>query len=215
MSKKKQNRAAAAAVGTKVDPNRGAASALAAEGASVSRASDATSKIVHAEWAPHMNSQREKLTGRIFTTVEIVLIAVPIVMIGMFVGAKGSLTSDNLSAYFSEDPTFAVSFLAACLQPFAAYLLRLVYRKYGEGDAGYVAGNLIVLLCSEMLLSSVPGIVGMALLLWRVWKNVSAHFTDWMHERRLGGVLFDISGALVLFVFAAICAFASSRLMAS
>ena len=28
-----------------------------------------------------------------------------------------------------------VSFISACLQPFVAYMLYMVYRKYCEGDA--------------------------------------------------------------------------------
>lgn len=213
MSKKKRDRAAAAAAGTKSDPNRAAGD----EGAGVAHSmvdADGAGKVVHGAWAPHMDSKREQHTSKFFLVVEVILVLVPVALIATFVMAKGSLSAENLQAYFSEDPVFAVSFLAACVQPFAAYLLRIVYKKYTEGDMGYAAGNLAVLLCAEMALQNLVGMAGMALLLWRVWKNAASHMGDWFHERGVGGVLFDISGALVVTVFALICAFANMRLSA-
>ena len=61
-----------------------------------------------------------------------------------------------------------VAFISACLQPFVAYMLYMIYRKYCEGDAGFAAGNLIGLFCSEILLLNIPGVIGMGILLWRV-----------------------------------------------
>lgn len=210
MAKKNRNRAAAAAAGTKSDPNRverNAESGLVAAGVGAG-----SLEGVHADWAPHVNSRREQQTRKIFTIVEVVLCCIPVLVIGMYLGSGRSFTSDGLESYFSKDPGFAVSFLAACVQPFVAYLLRLAYRRYSAGDVGYCGGNLIVLLCAEMLLSNIPGTVGMVVLLWRTWKNVSPHFSDWAHERGVGGVLVDLSGGIVVLVLAAICAFANFRL---
>ncbi len=215
MSKKNASRAKAAAAGTKSDPNRTVRDAGgASRDTHVAKASGKRAKIVHSAWAPAANSAREQRTAQFFGVVEVLLVLVPVLLVASFVMMKGSLTAESLQSYFSEDPAFLVSFLAACVQPFAAYLLRLVHRKYLEGDMGYAAGNLIALLCAEILLQNLVGVVGMVVLLWRVWKNAAPHMGDWVHERRFGGVLFDISGALVVLAFALICAFAGMRLAA-
>lgn len=215
MSKKNVSRAKAAAAGTKSDPNRTVREGSGkGSGARAVKASSAGKKVVHAEWAPAANSAREQRTAQFFTVVEVLLVLVPVLLVVSFVMMKGALTAENLQSYFSEDPGFMVSFLSACVQPFAAYLLRLVHRKYLEGDMGYAAGNLIALLCAEMFLQNLVGVVGMVILLWRVWKNASSHMGDWVHERRLGGVVFDISGGLVVLAFALVCAFAGMRLAA-
>lgn len=215
MSKKNASRAKAAAAGTKSDPNRTVRDAGgASRDTHVAKTSGKRAKIVHSAWAPAANSAREQRTAQFFGVVEVLLVLVPVLLVASFVMMKGSLTAESLQSYFSEDPAFLVSFLAACVQPFAAYLLRLVHRKYLEGDMGYAAGNLIALLCAEMLLQNLVGVVGMVVLLWRVWKNAAPHMGDWVHERRFGGVLFDISGALVVLAFALICAFAGMRLAA-
>lgn len=216
MGKKKASRAQAAAAGTKNDPKRaerGAEMAAAVDGAAGRKAS-ATHKIAHPEWAPAANSARERRTAQFFVVVEVLLALVPVLVVVSFVMLKGRFSAEGLQSAFSEDPAFMLSFLAACVQPFAAYLLRIVHQKYLEGDAGYTVGNLIALLCSEMFLQNLVGVAGMALLLWRVWKNTAPHMGDWTHERRLDGVLFDISGALVVFAFALICAFANLQLAA-
>lgn len=85
--------------------------------------------------------------------------------------AGTGLSADGLQEAFSSNPVMTVSFLSACAQPFVAYLVRLVRRHYEAGDAGYAAANLIVLLCAEMMLQSMVGIVAMAILLWRVWHR--------------------------------------------
>ncbi len=128
--------------------------------------------------------------------VEVILGVVPVVVIGLFLASKDAASVDKLTDVFSQDPSMVVTFISACLQPFVAYMLYMIYRKYCEGDAGFAAGNLIGLLCSEILLLNIPGVIGMGILLWRVWRNVAPHFESWLFERRVAGVLADIAGSL-------------------
>lgn len=207
MSKKK-NRAAAAAAGTKLDPERVAQPSTEERLEQVKNRND---HAAHPEWAPRMNSVREERTKTIFMVVEIVLVMIPVAMVAMVAVSKHGLSQESLREYFAEDPGFLVTFIAACLQPFVAYLLRVVQQRYAVGDAGYTIGNLIGLLCSEILMTSIPGMVGLAVCIWRVWRNTAPHMDAWVSERGVKGVLFDISGALVVLVFAAICAFANMR----
>ena len=166
----------------------------------------------HSEWAPHLNSASEDLTAKLFTLVEVILGVVPVVVIGLFLASKDATSVDKLTDVFSQDPSMVVTFISACLQPFVAYMLYMVYRKYCEGDAGFAAGNLIGLLCSEILLLNIPGVIGMGILLWRVWRNVAPHFESWLFERRAMGVLVDIAGSLVILVLAFMCATAARGL---
>ncbi len=105
-----------------------------------------------------------------------------------------------------------VTFISACLQAvFVAYMLYMIYRKYCEGDAGFAAGNLMVF-CLQILLLNIPGVIGMGILLWRVWRNVAPHFESWLFERRAMGVLADIAGSLVILALAFMCATAARGL---
>lgn len=160
-----------------------------------------------------MNSSREKTTRRIFTIVMVLLVIVPFVQLA-FTGTLNlnSAAVTQLRDYMNQNPVFTVSFLAACLQPFAAYLLHLVYKHYSEGDGGYAVANLIVLFCAEMLSQNLIGIAGIGFLLWRIWGKASLDLKYWRFERRPSGVASDISGSVVLLVLSLFVAFASFRL---
>lgn len=139
----KKSRARVAAAGTRRDPNR-----VVDEGGKVARA-DKEKKVgahAHPEWAPHLNTASEDLTAKLFTLVEVILGVVPVVVIGLFLASKDATSVDKLTDVFSQDPSMVVTFISACLQPFVAYMLYMIYRKYCEGDAGFAAGNLIGLL---------------------------------------------------------------------
>lgn len=204
----KKSRARVAAAGTRKDPERRVVEGGKAERADKKKAG----AHAHPEWAPHLNSASEDLTAKLFTLVEVILGVVPVVVIGLFLASKDATSVDKLTDVFSQDPSMVVTFISACLQPFVAYMLYMIYRKYCEGDAGFAAGNLIGLLCSEILLLNIPGVIGMGILLWRVWRNVAPHFESWLFERRLTGVLADIAGSLVILALAFMCATASRGL---
>lgn len=166
----KKSRARFAAAGTRKDPERRVVECDKDERA------DKEKKVgahAHPEWAPHLNTASEDLTAKLFTMVEVILGVVPVVVIGLFLASKDATSVDKLTDVFSQDPSMVVTFISACLQPFVAYMLYMIYRKYCEGDAGFAAGNLIGLLCSEILLLNIPGVIGMGVLLWRVWRNVA------------------------------------------
>lgn len=205
----KKSRARVAAAGTRKDPGR-----RVAEGEKANRAEKGKKVGAHAhpEWAPHLNSASEDLTAKLFTMVEVILGVVPVVVIGLFLASKDATSVEKLTEVFSQEPSMVVTFISACLQPFVAYMLYMIYRKYCEGDAGFAAGNLIGLLCSEILLLNIPGVIGMGILLWRVWRNVAPHFESWLFERRFAGVVADIAGSLVILALAFLCATAARGL---
>ncbi|MBE6469062.1 MAG: hypothetical protein E7001_03675 [Coriobacteriaceae bacterium] len=201
----KRKRSDAAARGTKADPERAAAREGTGTGEGAGRGGAAI--------APAMDTPREHLTRRIFTTVQVMLVVIPFVHLG-FAGVlnAGAAAMESLRVMLEQNPAFLVSFIAELLQPFAAYLVRIAYRHYAQGDAGYAAGNLVVLLCAELLMQNMVGVVGMAVLLWRTWGRAADVLGPWARERSVGGVLADVSGALVTVVLAALLAFANARL---
>ena len=184
----KKSRARVAAAGTRKDPGR-----RVPEGKKADRA-EKDKKVgahAHPEWAPHLNSASEDLTAKLFTMVEVILGVVPVVVIGLFLASKDATSVDKLTDVFSQDPSMVVTFISACLQPFVAYML-------------YMMGT-----AAEAM---TPGIIGMGILLWRVWRNVAPHFESWLFERRFTGVVADIAGSLVILALAFMCATAARGL---
>lgn len=210
----KKTRAQAAARGTKADAARLARTNARSGG---SRGNQATGGRP-TWWLPALNeanlSNREQLTKRMFATVQVVLC---LVLAATFVSislTSGGHSVEGLQGLFARNPAATVSILAACAQPFVAYLLRFVYKRYVEGDAGYATANLIALLCAEMTLQSMVGTIAMALLLWRVWQRGARCMTAWRKHRGIGGMLVDLSGSIVVMTLGTVCLIASMRLRA-
>lgn len=210
----KKTRAQAAARGTKADAARLARTNARSGG---SRGNQATGGRP-TWWLPALNeanlSNREQLTKRMFATVQVVLC---LVLAATFVSislTSGGLSVEGLQGLFARNPAATVSILAACAQPFVAYLLRFVYKRYVEGDAGYATANLIALLCAEMTLQSMVGTIAMALLLWRVWQRGARCMAAWRKHRGIGGMLVDLSGSIVVMTLGTVCLIASMRLRA-
>lgn len=129
----KKSRARVAAAGTRKDPGR-----RVAEGKKVDRV-EKDKKVgahAHPEWAPHLNTASEDLTAKLFTLVEVILGVVPVVVIGLFLASKDAPSVDKLTDVFSQDPSMVVTFISACLQPFVAYMLYMIYRKLLRGRCG-------------------------------------------------------------------------------
>lgn len=216
----KKTRAQVAAAGTKADSRReghaGVQGQVARNGETAGAHKANAPGDRQSWWLPALDEEnlsgREQLTKRIFTTVEVVLCLVLVGTVAVLSMSGNGLSADGLQATFAENPAASIMLVAACLQPFAAYLLRFVYRHYAQGDTGYAVSNLIALLCAEMLLQNIVGIAGMAVLLWRTWRRCSEGLGVWRAHRGIGGVLVDISGALVVLALAGICFFASTRL---
>ncbi len=126
----KKSRARVAAAGTRKDPGR-----RVAEGKKADRA-EKDKKVgahAHPEWAPHLNTASEDLTAKLFTLVEVILGVVPVVVIGLFLASKDATSVDKLTDVFSQDPSMVVTFISACLQPFVAYMLYMIYLQILRG----------------------------------------------------------------------------------
>lgn len=196
MGKRRERRSVAAARGTARDSGRGAAGSGPAESGAD---------------APERLGGGDRLTSRIFTVAEVVLVIVPLAMVSyLWIAGGGSL--EGLQGAMQADPAIAVEFIAAMGQAFVAWLLRFVHAHYRDGDAGYAAGNLIALICGELMLQNAVGVIGCAILLWRIWRTSHGELGLWARERGVGGVLVDLSGPIVVCLLGAICLFAYWRI---
>lgn len=194
----KMSRAQAAARGTKRDAGRTVDAAVVEAGSS-------------RDLRERPQSAYEARTAKIFTVVQVLLVVIPLAMLG-YVWLAGGGSVDGLRESMAQNPTITVSFISAMCQPLVAWLLKFVREHYLAGDGGYAAANLIGLICGELMLQNAVGVLGCALLLWRIWKKIPGELTAWKEDRKLGGMAADLSGAIVVCAVGALCAFATWRI---
>lgn len=194
----KMSRSQAAARGTKRDAGRTM---------DVVAADPGTNRELHAR----PQSTYEARTAKIFTVVQVLLVVVPVAMVA-YVWLAGGGSVDGLRDAMEQNPTITVAFISAMCQPLVAWLLKFVREHYQAGDGGYAAGNLIALICGELMLQNAVGVLGCALLLWRIWRKIPGELGAWKEDRRLGGMAADLSGAIVVCAVGVLCAFATWRI---
>lgn len=148
--------------------------------------------------------------SRLFTIVKGLLISLPFFCLAYLkLGQSGTpLTAGGV---LTQHPEAAIAFLAAMLQPYAAYLLTLSQRRLADGRTQYALVNLCVLLAVEGMLMSSIGIIGVGLLTYRTCKSKRMGLaTAWRacSPRRLFA---EAGGSMLLLPFAFLCLFATIR----
>ena len=206
----KTTKAQAARRGTKADPERAAQrQAQAAESAAGKKKAKApepvrTRKDGRPIWYvkqlnPAELSPTETTTKRVYLVIEVLLAIIPVASVATVFVSVGGFDLAAVQELFADDPSYLISIILSFLQFYVIYLVRRIYRRYVEGDIGFVAGNLVVLLCCEIIMQSIVAIACMAVLLWRSWHRCSMGINRWQEERGFKGVLKDVVPSLVLF----------------
>lgn len=159
---------------------------------------------------PQTTLKDEKLS-RYFTILKIALFCMPFLCIGYLgLGAAGAAL--DTAGILNGNPTLAVSFLAAMLQPYAAWIAILSERRLADGRTNFAIVNLTLLLAAELLLMSTVGVIGMALILWKSVKTYGCGIPEAFRGCTIKSLLFEAGGNLPLLALAGLCLFASLRL---
>ena len=138
-----------------------------------------------------MNLKDEKL-NRYFTILKIVLFCMPFLCIGYVGLGAGSMALDT-GGVLAANPAMAVSFLAARLQPYAAWIAILAERRLADGRTGWAVVNL-------------------ALLLWKSTKVYGCGVGEAFRACDKRAFVREAGGNLPLLALAGLCLFASLRL---
>lgn len=157
-----------------------------------------------------MNLKDEKL-NRYFTILKIVLFCMPFLCVGYLGLGAGGAALDT-AGILNANPAMAVSFLAAMLQPYAAWIAILAERRLADGRTNYAIMNLALLMVSETLLMSTVGVIGMALILWKSVRTYGCGIPAAFLGCGVRDFFREAGGNLPLLALAALCLFASMRL---
>ncbi|MGL4607005.1 MAG: hypothetical protein ACRCU3_06015 [Eubacteriaceae bacterium] len=149
----------------------------------------------------------EKGLNKAFSIAKIVLVISPLLTI-VYLNMGFFSVGSSLDVMLKENPVLTIGFLSAMVQPFVAYLLSYLWRKYQEGNVEMVILNLLILFLGEALLGSVLGMVAMLLLIFGIYQVVSFSLKDYFKYSKRSLILKSISGSLMVLPIASLCAFA-------
>ena len=148
---------------------------------------------------------------RIFTIIKVLLAVSPFMALG-YLTAKGTAGA-NLQTILSQNPHYTVMFLVAMVNPFIAYLLGFLQQHLNKADYGYAVVNMALMIVAEVMLQNFLYVAALAFLLYNQLPLLFAASTAQQNQRkRKNHFLRDISGSIVVLIFAGICMFAMLQL---
>ena len=139
---------------------------------------------------------------RIFTIIKVLLAVSPFMALG-YLTAKGTAGA-NLQTILSQNPHYTVMFLVAMVNPFIAYLLGFLQQHLNKADYGYAVVNMALMIVAE--------VAALAFLLYKTVKTYQIPVKDSVEKSLKNHFLRDISGSIVVLIFAGICMFAMLQL---
>lgn len=150
-------------------------------------------------------------TDRYFTIVKGILIAMPFLCLAYLKLGTGGTVLEAGGA-LAQSPAAAVTFLAAMVQPYVAFLLSLVQQRLTDERKCFALASLGLLLVAEAMLMSSVGVVGLGLLTYRASKAAQSNPIAALRQCRSGRLLFELGGCVLVLLLAGLCLFASVRL---
>lgn len=151
------------------------------------------------------------MRDRWFTAARILLTIAPLISLGYLQAAAGG-TGLQLAEVLRQNPELTVSFLASMSGPFIAYLMKFIQQHLYDGDTGYAVTNLTLMMIAEAMLANTIYFVMMIALMYFTFDMTGVHPVAAFRKKWHDHFWRDISGSIVLLVFAAFCMFVSIRL---
>lgn len=154
-----------------------------------------------------MAISKDKGIDRIFMIIKVLLAVSPFMALG-YLSANGVKYGGSLQTILNSNPDLAVMFLVAMVNPFIAYLLGYVEQHLKKADNGYVLLNLGLMIVAELMIENIMYALILAFLIYKCVKTYQIPVKESIKASAKDHLLRDISGSIVVLIFAGICLFA-------
>ncbi len=144
-----------------------------------------------------------------FTITKILLTLAPFIAL---IYLQAFIGGSNLSELLQQNPKITLTFLVSMAGPFTAYLLGFAQKHLHDGDAAYMMAHLAMLFVVELLLRNGVYSVLMICLMFFVYRMTGMSPLEALRLKLKNHFFRDLSGCIVLIVFAMFCLFVSLRL---
>lgn len=148
---------------------------------------------------------------RIFTIIKVLLAVSPFVALG-YLTTKGGTAGGTIQTILSQNPNYTVMFLVAMVNPFIAYLLGFLQEHLNKNDYGYAVVNMVLMIIAEAMLQNFLYVAALVFLLYKIIKTYQIPVKDSVENSLKNHFVRDISGSIVVLIFAGICMFAMLQL---
>ncbi|MCI8559451.1 MAG: hypothetical protein HFI19_17180 [Lachnospiraceae bacterium] len=144
-----------------------------------------------------------------FTIAKVLLTLAPFIAL---IYMQAFIGGSNLSELLQQNPEITLTFLVSMAGPFTAYLLSFAQKHLYEEDVPYMMAHLALLFAVELLLRNGVYALLMGCLMFLVYRMTGMSPLEALRLKWKDHFFRDLSGCIVLMVFAMFCLFVSLRL---
>lgn len=157
-------------------------------------------------------NKAKKRIDRYFLVAKVFLAITPFIGY-LYLSLRASMLSITLQEVLSKEPSVAIIFLIAMLNPYIAYLMDLVQKKLETGDFKFACINMIILLLSQALLMNSFYFMMLAFVFYKAIKFYHVEIFKTIKQFTIKQYFSLGGGSFIVMAFSTICLFATLRLM--
>ncbi|NLZ34518.1 MAG: hypothetical protein GX889_06340 [Clostridiales bacterium] len=158
-----------------------------------------------------INKKEIETLNKYFDILKLILLVSPFISI-MYLSLKATTIGLTISEAITNNPEFSIVFLVSMINPFIAYLLKVMHNKINNNDVEYAVVNLVLILLAELLLQNILFIALFVFILYKTLKIYKINIINSFKKKLTKGFLITISGSVFIIVLASICSFAMMRI---
>lgn len=162
--------------------------------------------------AKRINEKKLKKLNRYYTIAKVFLMITPFIAY-LYLSLLAATRAITLPEVLKTEPSVAVIFLVAMINPYISYLLNIAQRKLGEGDVNFACINLVLLLVAQALTMNSLYFMMIAYLLYVTVKTYNIKIFKTLKEITLKHTFQYGGGSLIVVAFSVVCLFATLRLV--
>ena len=156
--------------------------------------------------------KRAKRLHRWYTITQVLFILSPLICYA-YLSIKLSEVQYSLQELLQLDPTIAITFLIAMINPFIAYQIRLIKKRLENGDTSYVYINMMLLVLSQILLSNYFYLALLIVVFYKTMKVYDISLRDgFISSKRLSNIK-HVVGSVSIILLSSLCFYASMQVM--
>ncbi len=153
-----------------------------------------------------------KRLDRQFTIAKVLLAITPVVAY-VYVSMRAAVLSMPFQEILSAEPTIAILFLIAMINPYIAFLLGLVQKKLKEENYQYALTNMLFLLVGQALTMNIFYFCMLLYLYHRMVTVYKIKAMPTIKSLTLKKSLYMGGGGLIVICMCAVCMLATVRIM--
>ncbi|MBU5455899.1 hypothetical protein KQI16_11085 [Caproiciproducens sp. MSJ-32] len=158
-----------------------------------------------------INKKEIETLNKYFDILKLILLVSPFISI-MYLSLKATTIGLTISEAITNNPEFSIVFLVSMINPFIAYLLKVMHNKINNNDVEYAVVNLVLILLAELLLQNILFIALFVFILYKTLKVYKINIINSFKKKLTKGFLITISGSVFIIALASICSFAMMRI---